>query len=349
MMELKQEGKTKIIQSKRTVDWLINNTQVRTFDPITFNGYQRQIDEKHAQKIVDYILKRDFYFPTAIICSVEHYEEGENIETLNVVDGQHRVHAFKMLKKQDIERYNAIKNFEIPVIILVNPKLAVEIETFITINKTSKTVDTSLAYVLKNKINKGNTEAISNTARREYLAVEVARWLNTNVDCAIWNDKILYEGSIRNRFEYITLNGFVRSMRALLGTLDKKHIVLCDWTSDITKEQLEQKVKDIANFVEFVWKTVYKKWPDLQTDNHEDSRVIQGTIGFTTINRYLIKRTPEFDGTDMNEYKKFVERIILNDIDVPSERWKKGGIYSKFTSESGYKAIVDDLLGNGIG
>ena len=51
----------------------------------------------------------------------------------------------------------------------------------------------------------------------------------------------------------------------------------------------------------------------------------------------------------MEDFKCFVKEAILNDIKVSGEKWKKGNIYSKFTSESGYKAIVDDLLGNGIG
>lgn len=349
MIDIKQEGQRKIIQTKYTVDWLVKNTNVRTFDPVSFDGYQRQIDERHAKKIVDYIVNNDFFFPTSLICALDEYESNEKITLLNIVDGQHRVHAFKMIKRDYGARYEEIKNYEIPVIILVSPELSTEIETFITINKTSKKVDTSLAYVLKNKINKGNTDEITNIAKREYLAVEVARKLNSEKDYYIWNDKILYEGSIRNRYEYITLNGFVRSMRALLGTLDRCNIISCSWNKDITDKELDDKVKDISDLIEFVWEVVYEKWPELKTDNQEDSRVIQGTIGFTTINRYLINKTKLYVGTNLDEYKVYIKNAILNDIDVPAERWKKGGMYSKFTSESGYAAIVEDLLGHGIG
>ena len=345
MDRLIQDERNILIQSKKTVDWLIEKTRVKTFNPKTFEGYQRKIDEKHARKIVDYIYNNVFYFPTAIICSSESGDD----EGLSIVDGQHRVQAFRIVKKENPEFYQKIKDYEIPVIILKNPDLATEIDTFITINKTSKKVDTSLAYVLKNKINKDNTDDITNKARREYLSVEVARKLNTDKKYNIWNDKILYEGSIRNRYEYITLNGFVRSMRALLGALDKRGIISCAWDSTITDDELNEKIETISDLVELIWDLVYKKWPDLKTDNLEDSRIVQGTIGFTTINRYLVNRINDFKGNDLEDFKCFVKEAILNDIKVSGEKWKKGNIYSKFTSESGYKAIVDDLLGNGIG
>lgn len=33
-----------LILTAKSISWLIDNTEVSTFDPVSFNGYQRQID-----------------------------------------------------------------------------------------------------------------------------------------------------------------------------------------------------------------------------------------------------------------------------------------------------------------
>ncbi len=343
MINIIQEGDRCIYITKYTVNWLVEHTDVKTFDPIKFTGYQRQIDNRHVDKIIDYILKNEFYFPTSIICSYTGDDNINNISKLFIVDGQHRVAAFKKLRDTNSDCYDRINDYEIPVVVMLNPDLVTEIETFITINKTSKKVDTSLAYVLRNKITNSNNNNLSNVSKREYLAVEVARKLNTDENYPIWNEKILFEGSIRNRYESITLNAFVRSMRAFLGALDESKVVSCDWDSSVTKTELEEKVKRISGIVEFIWDCVYLKWPDLNTNNNEDSKIIQGAIGFTTINRYLMIKMRDYGNMIDNSFEVFV-RNVIDDIRVPSDYWGKGGIYSKFSSEAGYRAIVNDLL-----
>jgi len=76
-----------------TIDKLIGVTVVDVFDPQTFKGYQREINEKHVSKIEKYITeefkKGNFLFPSPIICSLREDE------TLYIVDGQHRVQAFE--------------------------------------------------------------------------------------------------------------------------------------------------------------------------------------------------------------------------------------------------------------
>ena len=67
VINIMQDGKQLVFTSK-TIDWLVNNTYVSVFNPITFVGYQRQIDESHCQKIVNY-LKTESFLPTAIICA----------------------------------------------------------------------------------------------------------------------------------------------------------------------------------------------------------------------------------------------------------------------------------------
>lgn len=98
MKTIKQECDCKIIHDIKTVDWLVRNTRVRTFDNIKFTGYQRQVNKNHVSNIVKYLKENPFYLPTSIICASE--EEYTEDTILNIVDGQHRVEAFKELEKK---------------------------------------------------------------------------------------------------------------------------------------------------------------------------------------------------------------------------------------------------------
>lgn len=62
-MDKINQGTANIIQTKKTVDWLVDHTKVNVFDPMTFQGYQRSIDKKHCDKIVAY-LSKEFFLPT---------------------------------------------------------------------------------------------------------------------------------------------------------------------------------------------------------------------------------------------------------------------------------------------
>ena len=48
---LDQNEGFRVIQDKKTVDWLVNNTNVWQFDPLTFEGYQRKLEVNHWKKI----------------------------------------------------------------------------------------------------------------------------------------------------------------------------------------------------------------------------------------------------------------------------------------------------------
>ena len=75
--------------------------------------------------------------PTPIICSTDT-EFSDDDSSLRVVDGQHRIHALKMIKRDNYKRYSEIEELEIPVIVMACVDEKLEIETFININKTAK-------------------------------------------------------------------------------------------------------------------------------------------------------------------------------------------------------------------
>lgn len=335
------QGKSRIIQTKKTVDWLVHNTRVKVFNPITFEGYQRSIDEKHCEKIVSYLFE-SFFLPTSIICaSKEIY--ASDLE-LYIVDGQHRVQAFRLLEQRNHERYEQIKDNEISVIVLEQVEEEVEIDTFITINKTSKKVDTSLAYVLKNKINYNRASKDIGISKREYLSVELATLLNTPSQDAdsFWENKISFEGTpTKQTPQLISLNAFVKSMRTFLGCLEKYNIINLSWNN---QQELNTCISAAKHIIDSLWYEIRSKWPELFDSDLEKRRIIQGSIGFSSINRFLVQcLKAKNKKMTVNES---IDQIAtwIQSIQHSGRVWLPGGTFSKYSSEAGFSIIAQELM-----
>jgi hypothetical protein len=336
-MELNQDKKYKILQETKTIEWLVENTKVRTFNKVTLEGYQRQVNETHVDNIIKYLETQPFYLPTSIICASK-----KDIKEYYIVDGQHRIEAFKRLKNKNEIKYNEIKDFNLSIILLVDPPEELEVDTFITINKTAKKVDTSLAYILKNKLNKlkNNSSDDLSITKKEFLAVELAEFLNKN-DKEFWKDKILFEGNPSNKsFETISLNSFVRTTRVFISYLEKYKIISLNWNDN---ESLDNILNDISEIYLSLWKAIKNKWPDLFFESDSKKNVIQGTIGVTALNKYLILQLK-------NNNKSYNKNELINDIknwieliDIQSKKWYSGEDFSKFSSEAGFSTVADIL------
>ncbi len=329
-----------LILTKKTVSWLINenNTFVKVFNPVSFEGYQRQIDESHCKKIVEYIkkCKGSFLLPSAIICACSNYSDNAR---LTVVDGQHRICAFRMLKKNDKATYSSIKDLELPVIVLNNADEETEIDTFININKKGKKVDTSLAYVLKSKIHNDSEDNLA-MPKSEYLAVETARYLSVEKMNDYWYDKILFEGNVKKTDSFISLNMFVSSARLLVTTLERKKLISFSWNND---EDVNKAKEVFADIILDIWGKVFQKWPKLYCASIEEKQIIQGSIGFAAITKVINRAIKSRDFYDISKLKEFVAELIMS-ISIDETKWLKNGIYSKYSSGSGIKIISDELF-----
>lgn len=334
---IEQDGNHIVITSK-SIDWLVNYTSVSVFDPISFQGYQRHIDENHCLKIVNY-LKSSCFLPSAIICACEDYSDDSN---LRIVDGQHRVEAFKILFQKERMRYEQIKNIEIPVVVLVNVPVETEINTFITINKTSKKVDTSLAYVLKNQLSKGGGDMVM--SRSEYIAVEVAQRLNECESDRLWSNQILYEGNVKKSKSFISLNAFVRATRVLVNTLNQIGYVNLNWSPKTKQEEVFEIVKKTTELVHFIWFLVYQHWPEMLEAPFDDKQILQGAIGYTAITRTIVKLIKN-DGIMADELRGFIANTIRS-FDIPYTQWTREGTFSNYSSEAGYKIVSETLIEN---
>lgn len=339
MDEMKQSCDCKIYYGKKTVDWLANNTKVKTFNSVTLNGYQRKVNSNHVKNIMEYLMRPGFYLPTAIICASE--DKVTEDTKLNIVDGQHRVEAFKALKEKAPDIYRRISKEEIPVVILEKPSESLEVNTFITINKTSRKVDTSLAYILKNKISRESGGSGSkDLTRREYLAVELA--IRLNKSNSIWHERIMLEGNpTQKSFETISLNSFVNSLKSLINYLNRKDLIKIEWENEI---ELDNIIETLEVVYLYIWEQIERKWPDLLAPNDVSKSVLQGTIGVSSINKYIIMQLNKVDSiNDIYSLKKHIENWIKN-LHVESREWLKGSRLSQFSSAAGFNIVAKILL-----
>ena len=334
-IDIQQDGNQLILTSK-SIDWLVNNTSVKVFDPIRFEGYQRKIDEKHCLKIVSYLNESSF-LPSAIICSCLDYSDDA---PLSIVDGQHRVKAFQVLKRDYPKRFDEIRNQEIPVVVLVGVPDATEIQTFITINKTSKKVDTSLAFVLKNKLSNSSGDLVM--PRAEYIAVEAAKMLNDSESNPLWADRILYEGNVKKSNCYISLNAFVKATRVFVNTLNQIGAINLNWLVTTSIEDVESIASQVSSLILMIWETVYQRWPELIDASFEEKQILQGSIGFTAITRALVKLIKQ-NRDKVEDLNHYISHTILS-FKVPYYQWTKKGAFSHYSSESGYRIVSEILL-----
>jgi DGQHR domain-containing protein len=343
-MDRIQQNKMTLVFDKKTVDWLVNNTKVKTFDPIAFTGYQRKININQRNKIIEYIKNNEFFFPTSIICSCDG--EYSKDKTLYVVDGQHRIAAFAELAKgyENSLVYEQIKNNEIPVIIMVNPNPQTEVETFITINKTAKKVDTSLAIVLRSTFNFPNDKILP---RIQYLAVQAAWELSfgdeSNEETKyLWGNEIAFEKYPGDE-SLISLNAFVRSFGLIISQMIKYGFITGKWDTNC---EYTKQLEYILLFINTVWSTISnEKWPELFTSDKQLRKIIQGPIGFSSINKYLILRMQN-DSQVNKENLNVKAKEWIKDINVGYAEWMPGNTFSKFSSEAGYSFIANTIAAN---
>ena len=278
-------------------------------------GYQRQKNEGHCDNIINYIKKmldekNDFYLPSSIICSCRG-EYNENA-LLYIVDGQHRIEALRKIKKEYDDIYQKIKDCSLSLLILLNPTKEEEIQTFIDINKTSRKVDTSLATILRNRLNseKSSTSDDLLIPKRQYLSVELAWRLCNEVSSEdnLYYDKIVFEGDTKNSSYFITLNSYYNSIKSYLKYLHQNQIVSNDWTS---KDGLEAIFNNLEKIEIKTWNVVKKTWPDLF--KADDCKIIMGPIGFAAIHKvlnYYLQYCDKNYQFNVEEYLSDIEKIF---------------------------------------
>lgn len=320
------------------------------------DGYQRSIQKPHRRKIMEYLINEENpILNTAIIaaCDKEKIFANDNYLSINddirIVDGQHRVEAFKELSISNREFFiSKFKDYQLPIILMevdnkeVSGKRILEMETFININNKNKRVNTALAVSILEKIRSVKKpelyENISYTNMNDKVRDEfidsicnrVTEELNNNSK-SIWYKRIK-TGDSNTKNRIISRNTFADSIKPIVKKYLSKNNVVDRKTNEL--------VKEFTKLIEFIWNIIMRKWPETENVKYYN---IQKGIGVYSIHNIFAMCIDKV-GERCKEY--FGE--IIKESKVIDEDWAIGGKFSPLNSKSGIKEIEKYILNEKI-
>ena len=323
---------------------LINMYEIDYYDS-KYNpkGYQRQIQSNHRKKIIDYLMEDDNpIMNTAIIGSIEYSQIKYNQDSISfeknikIVDGQHRLEAFRKLKQDNPDEFNyKFNDYSIPLIIIpIEDTSLVEIETFININNKNKRVSTALAQSLLEEIRKEKNKDLyektinidpQNIKKRQELVSSIAHrmveLINGNPK-GLWFEHVKF-GDGNNKYKTISINAFIST---LIPIIDK-------YTQLKYYDQIniEETIDKLTKLIENAWIIVEKKWYIAMNNNGYN---IQKGIGVYPLHHILEESLEKDLECTLEKFRVIIERSsVIND------DWYLGGKFSFLNSKAGFKEI----------
>jgi len=219
-MELKafriiQRGTALYATALRAGD-LVARARVDVWSPANPDGYQRLVSVRRTGELAWYLMEGEAVFPTSVLLSVrrdvtfreETEVDGQTLgvlqipdgEPLWVIDGQHRVEGIRGAMERG---QRDLEDYQVPVVIFVNPEKINEVRWFYLVNSRAKRVPTDIAdRVLQrtlHEVGKAGLKAAesSQTKRGEKAvlqakATDVVDYLRER--CPVWKGRIEVPG-----------------------------------------------------------------------------------------------------------------------------------------------------------
>lgn len=337
------------------IEDLLDNYTIDLYDQYKNpNGYQRPIQNAHKRKIIEYLNKEENpILNTAILAAVD-FDALKEIDgkltfekELKIVDGQHRIEAFKELQRINPEKFREkFYDYEVPIILMrTDKKKIIEMETFVNINNKNKRVNTALAEFILESIRKEkkpdyygvvNLTNMDINERKDFVnSVGNRVTLHLNEEKSnIWYKKIK-TGDDNTKNRVISSNTFNNSLRPIID-----NYIRLNYKDEIHCAEL---VEDLYNMVIEIWEIAMAKWPDCFDIKYYNIQKGIGVYSIHNIFAMCILQSPE-------DYKNLFKNKINNSL-VISEDWWIGGKFSPLNSKSGMKEIERYILNeiNNIG
>lgn len=174
-------------------------------------GFQRELDEKRATEIANYIDKGMGTIPNSIVLSAQDAAElkivgkGKTLEFSDapgaflILDGQHRVYGFSKVKT---------KKLRVPVVIYNGLSRRDESRLFIDINTKQKPVPAQLLLDIK--------KLAEIEDQSEAILRDIFDRFDTNIDSSLKGMMAPYE-SEKNKITRVTFNGAVKPLLELFA------------------------------------------------------------------------------------------------------------------------------------
>lgn len=340
-------------------------SKVLVYD-IDEDGYQRTPNKLHYSKIKKYIIekKEDYKFPTSIILGVDKNEIDNYLEAdqcgdylnlnsdkiiFRIVDGQHRIYGLREASKLN----PTVNDLLLNVIILITEenKKITELEVFNDINSTAKRISTDLSILAKFKF-KIKDENLRIEDVPEFISINTAYKLKEFKENTVWSSGIKFDIHSEITLGIVGVTSFSESIQQIVTQLlekkfnfnDNKHLKgkeLIDYCEEVSLK--------IAEEINELWyKIIFKKWKlcfehkiikdefgEIKDTFYNESFYIQKTIGVKVLNVLYSEILKGLESEDIDLAKSKFDDLISNS-KFTSNFWKKGGILSGLSSESGF-------------
>lgn len=350
-------------------------------------GYQRDVNELHLNRMVSTLKNtKDILSPTSIILGVnseniekcikdidigdaiDFYDEREQILVLDldeidfkfrIVDGQHRIAAFKKYLSDTSIETDVRENlehkylFNVVIIVLEEKNRIREVELFRSINSKAKPLKTDLAMLAI--YNYETIFEIKTITIEEHLKARTIFKLNEDSEFSgtnYWINGIKVDVNNRQALGSIGFKAFGESIHNIVKQYVEKQNLAEDSRNQDFNDislMLNKAAENIThNILLPAWEIVNEKWPEtfLEMNNIQNEEkektfynkdyYIQQTMGVKSLHGILTDLYREYGDEEetIENFKEMITQSSLKDAD-----WKKKGKMRGLSSEAGFKII----------
>ena len=346
--------------------WLISRVQVDQWRPeqdsaaVCDQGYQRSESASHLKSIGRYLrgaigrattTSAPPVFPTSVLLAIREdadfapaQSKGEkqalgwgrsgtltigDEQGLWVVDGQHRIKGLEAaIHDAEAEVQGLLKDYTLPVTIMVCKNKVHELIHFVTINKEAKNVRTDLAERLLDVVQTESPDLIADERIRKAVkqrsaALDIVRFLESE-EGQPWFGRIAKPNERRSGDRVASEGQLTKSLRHICQAVP---VGPKGWSED-----------DIKDFIVAFWSTLEQLLPSVFSSPRDF--VLQRAVGFGALHR-LLPNIRDYRDTDaLKELLGSVEPYFTD-----PEYWRRrtGGA-SQYSSEGGYKEHAEKML-----
>lgn len=323
-------------------------------------GYQRKIEDNHLKKLKKAILNNELVSPTSILLGIQKsvydtikkdidskdslltklfIDVSDGKKIFSIIDGQHRIEAFKQLTEDKKIDINCDEYFLNTIIMVIDDNnRRVEVDAFNDINSKAKRLKTDLTMLALLRIKQLEGDLDFNAY--EYLTNSLCYSIN-NLEGWIWQNAIIYPEN--NKVGIIGYKAFYESIEPICKEFYQKAE-----NKSRTLGEMDNDVNEIINnLLRPCWDTVERKWSKCFNEEKalsDDGFMIkfynkdynlQKPIGVRAINSII---SDLYKLYNINEVVNFFVKIMEN-CNISKEDWESGGKFSGLSSEAGFKVV----------
>lgn len=352
-------GNIPIIIGSMPIKHMLDRHEIPYLDALRETGYQRIPSTTRVNKLSSDLRAGNADIPTSILMNIRDThiskylieEKGsyclviplESKIKFYIVDGQHRILAFKQLYEENFEKWG---EYKIQFVAMLGASEELEMKQFYTVNSTAKSVRTDLAYNILTKLSEEDqhiqNSLLSSGTTWKVEGQKLADLLHKKSE--VWKDKI----RLANAEKLDTVLPVASLVNSLAPLLKSKFFG-------------NMSINDQFKILEAYWTGIQQACPEAFAKDYKDYALQKG-LGVAVLNDLLgdvieVLRSQGKDVTDVKAYKNLVKPMLdglsatnADEKEVSgAEFWlsgKRGGAAGAFSSSAGKKLLSAKLKTN---